>query len=274
MAERRMEGKRVLVTGSGTGVGRGVALEFAKAGAAVVLWKARRSRAARVLLAWVLVYPMGDVLFARPLPTGPDRVASHAMRSYPGMSSLYLLAAVGLGAVGIWTWQRRRRLTMAVGGVLLAGILVWNAVYYPSFFRDFGRNREVYHAYHTDLVKAAEWLKPRLDQYDAVFCSCVFMNQPYLPMLVVLDVDPKDWFRQERDYREVTYARDGLVRWGKIRWMYWDLHHQDIRNLQSNGRRDRVLFIIRPGELPLRYPIHAVQGPDGTVPLLFYERDL
>ncbi len=34
---RRMEGKRVLVTGSGTGIGRGVALEFAKEGATVVL---------------------------------------------------------------------------------------------------------------------------------------------------------------------------------------------------------------------------------------------
>jgi NAD(P)-dependent dehydrogenase (short-subunit alcohol dehydrogenase family) len=32
-----MEGKRVLVTGAGTGIGRGVALEFAKEGAAVVL---------------------------------------------------------------------------------------------------------------------------------------------------------------------------------------------------------------------------------------------
>ena len=33
----KMEGKRVLVTGAGTGIGRGVALEFAKEGAAVVL---------------------------------------------------------------------------------------------------------------------------------------------------------------------------------------------------------------------------------------------
>jgi glucose 1-dehydrogenase len=34
---RRMDGKRVLVTGAGTGIGRGVALEFARDGAAVVL---------------------------------------------------------------------------------------------------------------------------------------------------------------------------------------------------------------------------------------------
>lgn len=34
---RKMEGKRVLVTGSDTGIGRGVALEFAKEGAAVAL---------------------------------------------------------------------------------------------------------------------------------------------------------------------------------------------------------------------------------------------
>jgi NAD(P)-dependent dehydrogenase (short-subunit alcohol dehydrogenase family) len=37
MTEQRMAGKKVLVTGAGTGIGRGVALEFAAEGAAVVL---------------------------------------------------------------------------------------------------------------------------------------------------------------------------------------------------------------------------------------------
>jgi glucose 1-dehydrogenase len=36
-SEQRMRGKRVLVTGAGTGIGRGVALEFAREGAAVAL---------------------------------------------------------------------------------------------------------------------------------------------------------------------------------------------------------------------------------------------
>ena len=44
--DRRMEGKRVLVTGAGTGIGRGIALEFGDEGAAVVLHYAHSSTGA------------------------------------------------------------------------------------------------------------------------------------------------------------------------------------------------------------------------------------
>jgi 3-oxoacyl-[acyl-carrier protein] reductase len=43
---KRMEGKKVLVTGSGTGIGRGVALEFARDGADVAFHYAHSSRGA------------------------------------------------------------------------------------------------------------------------------------------------------------------------------------------------------------------------------------
>jgi NAD(P)-dependent dehydrogenase (short-subunit alcohol dehydrogenase family) len=45
--QKRLEGKRVLVTGSGTGIGKGVALEFAAEGASVALHYAHSEEGAR-----------------------------------------------------------------------------------------------------------------------------------------------------------------------------------------------------------------------------------
>jgi len=49
--ELKMAGKRVLVTGSGTGIGRGIALEFARQGADVVLHYAHSDKGARSAVA-------------------------------------------------------------------------------------------------------------------------------------------------------------------------------------------------------------------------------
>ena len=49
-----MEGKRVLVTGAGTGIGRGIALGFAKAGATIALHYSRSSKGADDAVAEIL----------------------------------------------------------------------------------------------------------------------------------------------------------------------------------------------------------------------------
>jgi 3-oxoacyl-[acyl-carrier protein] reductase len=54
MNNLRMQGKRVLVTGAGTGIGRGVALEFAKEGASVALHYSRSSSGAESAVAEIL----------------------------------------------------------------------------------------------------------------------------------------------------------------------------------------------------------------------------
>ena len=51
MGERnQMQGKRVLITGAGTGIGKGIALEFARRGAAVALHYSSSQTGARVLV--------------------------------------------------------------------------------------------------------------------------------------------------------------------------------------------------------------------------------
>ena len=47
----RLEGKRALITGSGTGIGREVALEFARQGAAVILHYAQSKSGAESAVA-------------------------------------------------------------------------------------------------------------------------------------------------------------------------------------------------------------------------------
>ncbi|MBN1347440.1 MAG: glycosyltransferase family 39 protein [Phycisphaerae bacterium] len=242
-------------------------------GVAVVVRRAWASRAARVLLVWLLAYPVSDCLSSHGLGT------LHALRSFPGMCSLVLLAALGAVAAGelIVRWRRSAAIGLAIAAAIAAVFL--NVRFLHTFFGEYNDRPRVYDFYfHVDLLEACEWLRPRLKDLDAVYCTTLMTNTPYIVTLVGLEYDPRQWFSDERDPLWLgpwlNYSR-----YGKMHFVYgrdprtaWQ---RAVRGLASNGRKDRVVFIARPGELPSKTPpVEQIVGPKDAPGLLIYEGNL
>ncbi|NQU76251.1 MAG: glycosyltransferase family 39 protein [Planctomycetes bacterium] len=224
-------------------------------GAIVLLRRLRGSNAARILLAWILTYPAADVLSKHP--------SAHALRSLPGMCGLIILAALGAAVTGKWLWKRTRPATILISVGLIIAAVVLNVRYLHNFFGQFNRRPDIYHAYHVDLLEACRWLKPRFDEADAVFCTTKGMNQPYIITTIALEYDPSRWLSDVREYT-TPGEWDIYTRYGKMHFMYGDSFVQALNNLRENARPDRVIFIVRPGELGLNRPNHVVRRPDGA----------
>jgi hypothetical protein len=237
------------------------------AGAAATVRRVRSSQAARLLLVWVLLYPAGDLL-----PESLDN-APHALRSFPGLGGLILLAA--LGAVAGWHWLRKRGPGLALGAT--AGLALMAAAETARFvwlyLGEYGRTPAVYHAFHVDLMRACDRLRPRLDGIDAVFCTVTEMNMPYSVLVVGLGSTPAQWFSEPHRTLAVG-GWDTHVRDGKLNFLYWDDWKPAYEALRRNGRPDRVLFLVRPGELGLRDCPERIEGLPETLPLLLCERTL
>jgi len=239
-------------------------------GLGTVIRQLKHSRAARVLLVWVLMYPVGDTL-------GWHIAGSaHALRSGPGLCGLVLLAAVGAVNAGRWLRGRKPPLAWAAASIFLATALLLNVRYLHRFFGEFNTRPNIYRAYHVDLLKACEWLRPRLDELDAVFCTTLDMRLPYAVSLVGLGYDPQTWFDGPREF--VTPGEwDLYTRYGKIHFVYAGSAAPALNELKRNERPDRVALIFRPRETPLDWtvrPAHTIHGPDGQPALLIYELQL
>lgn len=240
-----------------------VVLPLFLAGAWLVVARARSSAAARTLAALVLAYPAGD-LVAR-------YVSVHSQRSAAGAGTLALLAA--LGAVALWDLAGRTRWRPAIAGLAAALVIGAHGRDLVRFFREFDRSGEIYHAYHVDLLEAMRWLKPRLDQYDAVFCTAQGMNEPFAIALVGLDYDPRRWFAEPRDVR-MNGEWEVTARFGKLWFGYDNSWRVEYDRLAAAGRHARVLFITRPGESDLAVPIETIHRPNGEPTLVIGERQL
>ncbi len=232
------------------------------AGLGLLLARAWSSRSARVLLALLLVYPAGDVI--------SEYFSVHALRSAPGMHALVLLAAFGAASGWLWLRSRRRALALAAAAALALAAIVLDARYLTRYFGEYNRRPEIYKGYYVDLVEAADWLRPRLEQADAVFVTTHRMNEPWAILLVALGHDPRQWFREPRDMRTLD-GWDVCLRYGKMHFMYRNLWEPDFFRLARDGIPQRAIFIVRPGEQDLTNPAYVVRRPDGSEALLIYE---
>jgi hypothetical protein len=215
-----------------------------------------RSRSARVVLVCVAMYPVGDILFE----TG----GMHALRSSPGLCGLILFAAFGGVSGTRCLWNRKRSIAKCALIAFGVAVLVLNVRYLPRFYGEFNQREEIYHGHHTDLVEAWRWLKPRMDDFDAVFCTTLDLNLPYIVSLVIGEHDPHTWFREPREFSTVG-EWDYYTRYGKVYFAYGSSAQSKLDELRANDRRDTIAFVVRPGEWGLEGPAHEIRRPDGLV---------
>jgi len=227
-------------------------------GLIAIFRRLKPSRAARILLVFIVTYPIGDCLY--------HTDGAHALRSSPGLCSLILLAGVGAVSTGRWLWKQGRLAALAVTAGFVITVIGLNGWYLHRFYGEYNRQPEIYHGYHADLVEACDWLRGRFDDADAVFCTTDGMNQPYIITLVALGYDPQRWFRQQRDFVP-TESFDIYTSYGKMRFMYGQSFIPALKELQQSNQHNRIIFIVRPGELGLKDPIHQIYRPDGKVTL-------
>ena len=233
------------------------------AGVGYALTRARHSRTARVLLALLLAYPVGDIFAEHPGP--------HMLRSSPGIPSLMLVAAYGAVEAGRWLAARSRVwLTTAVTALALAFIGL-NARYLHWYFVTWDRSPEVQQTYHADLVEAFEWMRPQLSKWDAIYVTTVGTNQPHSVALVTLQWDPQRWFREPRATARTADGWEVTGRFGPIRFLYGQAWRPELDAMNADKQDQHVLFVLRPGELGLEHPTHVISRPDGQPALWLFD---
>jgi len=232
----------------------------------------RGAPAARTLLVWLLCYPAGDLLSAHEVWTSPGarESSAHCMRSFPGAGALALLSGMG----SVWLAEQLRRVPRraALGGGVAFALLVAGEAgrFVYHLFAIWPRTRTMYCGYHADLLEACRWLRPRLEQIDAVFCTVRGFNQPYIVTLVGLGYDPRRWLAEPRAVLPGSQW-DTYLRYGKIHFMYGEFWNQRILELGRAAEPRRLVFLVRPGETQPGAPVRLIRDPAGQPALLILE---
>jgi 4-amino-4-deoxy-L-arabinose transferase-like glycosyltransferase len=224
----------------------------------IVLFKTVKSSwPSRILAVWLITYPVGDLLH--------HHVSLHSLRSLPGLCALVLLAALGMIHAGEWLWLRHRNARWIVVIVVTLAVVALNARFLDAFFRGFYQSPDKRNVlYADDLLKASQWLKPQLSGAEAVFCTSRMIAHPYIYTLIGMQYDPGQWLRDQREIVKGPLANgdyaneEECVSYGKLHFV-GAFHAGALDRLSNNNRSDRVIFIVRPGELGLENKIRPVQ---------------
>ncbi|MGD0884576.1 MAG: glycosyltransferase family 39 protein [Thermodesulfovibrionales bacterium] len=245
------------------------------AGLVYLIPQVKTSRSSRVLLTWVVLYPAADLLSEHP--------SMHAIRSLPGVCALTLLAAVGALFIAKWLWRLHKPIAIIALTVAVIIIFAANIRFLNAFYGEFNNEPTKYFVGHVDLLKACEWLKPRLKGKDAVFVTGVGMSHPYIYTLVGLQYDAQQWFLDQKEMVKGplpggAYNREYIcLRYGKMHFVFdnvAEFTNLVLSELSKDGKAHRIVFIVRPGEFPLANvisPSYQIMDPLGYPSLLLYE---
>jgi len=244
-------------------------------GLAVTAPRARSSVAARTLLLWVLLYPIGDSLHRHAAEDDQGNLVPslHMLRSAPGLPAVAALAGVGAAAGYRLLAARVRQLAHAGVAFLILAAGFETLRFGLYFVRDHPRRPNVAIDFHVDLMQALAWLRPRAETYDAVFVTTTAMNMPYSLVLVGLQYDPHQWFRDPKDFRPGA-GFDLCYRFGRYYFLYDESVAQRLAALTRNGHLDRVALIVRPDEGPPAPPALLIRDPMGVPSLVVYELEI
>jgi hypothetical protein len=239
----------------------------------VCLKRTRWSPACRLVLLWIVLYPVGDLIYEHP--------TMHALRSLPGLPAFVLLDAVGAVAMVKWLWLRRK---VAVPVFCAASLLIviLNTRFVQKFFsNEFVSQRQRTAIFGFDTLQAAQWLRPHLDEADAVFITGTAIHADIIS-LVGLGYEPQRWFLEPRELHgpmpDGNYKGEYIYsRYGKIHFLFDDASLAALNALAANGRQDRVILIVRPGELDLgrrMQPVREIRNAMNQVTLWILDERL
>jgi 4-amino-4-deoxy-L-arabinose transferase-like glycosyltransferase len=245
-------------------VGRGFVPQYTLplqiVGLVVLLRRTPRDGPARLLLAGVLLFPVADSL--------NWHISLHNLRTSAGLVYLLLPAAIGAAAIARYLAQRRTAGWLVAYLVALVGMTIPETTRFAHAYL-FQRPGEltVHLRSHTDLLAAAQRLRPELDAIDALVVTPWEVNQPYLIVLVGLDYPPQRWFEEPmlRETRPLQWDR--YVRCGPLWFPNPAERDLLLAQLALNRRADRVLLLLRPDEPRPCAPRWEIPGP-GSEPTL------